>query len=268
MNNERTLLLVDDEENILRCLARTLRRDGYKILTASSGEEGLNVLAQNNVGVIVSDQRMPGMNGSEFLSRAREQKPETVRIMLSGYTELTSVTDAINQGAIFKFLTKPWEDELLRKNINDAFHHYELRRENIKLTNELSELNKKLEEGVKERTHELQLSLRTLQMEQDVLEVVPCAIIGIDKEGMVVNANEYAHKLFGKTVSGMLSKKAKAVLPADLYALLKTTPLDSMSNSSIELDNKILTVNVKNIGDSTIDRGIIMACMLVEQCHA
>ena len=105
---ERTLLLVDDEENIVRSLKRLLRRDGYNILTANSGKEGLEVLNDDNVGVIISDQRMPEMNGTEFLSQVKVLHPDTIRIVLSGYTDLNSVTDAINDGAIFKFLTKPW----------------------------------------------------------------------------------------------------------------------------------------------------------------
>ena len=88
---ERNLLLVDDEENILRSLKRTLRRDGYNIYTADGGAKGLEILDQQDIGVIVSDQRMPGMIGAEFLSKARERYPTTVRIMLSGYTELNSV---------------------------------------------------------------------------------------------------------------------------------------------------------------------------------
>ena len=116
-----TILLVDDEPNIVRALSRTLRRDGYRILTANSPAEGLEVLAREAVDVIVSDQRMPGMSGTEFLSMVRDMYPNTVRIVLSGYTDLTTVTDAINRGAIYKFLTKPWEDEDLRKHIREAF---------------------------------------------------------------------------------------------------------------------------------------------------
>lgn len=92
---EKNLLLVDDEENILRALTRLLRRDGYSIYTASSGPQGLELLKQHEVSVIVSDQRMPEMSGVEFLSKARDIQPNTVRIVLSGYTDINSVTDAI-----------------------------------------------------------------------------------------------------------------------------------------------------------------------------
>lgn len=117
----QTLLLLDDEENILRALARVLRRDGYKILMATRAQDAFELLAKHEVQVILSDQRMPEMNGTEFLSRVKNLYPHTVRIVLSGYTDLKSVTDAINEGAIYKFLTKPWDDELLRKDVAQAF---------------------------------------------------------------------------------------------------------------------------------------------------
>lgn len=127
---ERTLLLVDDEPDILHSLQRLLRRNGYRILTASSAAEGLELLAMNNVQVIVSDQRMPMMTGAEFLGRVKVLYPETIRIVLSGYTELNALTDAINRGAIYKFVTKPWDDQELREIIHDAFVTHERRNEN------------------------------------------------------------------------------------------------------------------------------------------
>ena len=118
---QETLLIVDDEAGILSALKRLLRRDGYNILTAESPAVAFDLLARNAVQVIVSDQRMPEMSGTEFLSRVKQLYPETIRIVLSGYTDLQSVTDAINRGAIYRFLTKPWDDEALRVQIREAF---------------------------------------------------------------------------------------------------------------------------------------------------
>lgn len=118
---ERVLLLVDDEKNILNALTRLLRRDGYRILTAASPAQAFDLLAQHQIHVIVSDQRMPDMSGTEFFSKVKDMYPDTVRIILSGYTDLKSVTQAINHGAIYKFITKPWDDEELRKEIEHAF---------------------------------------------------------------------------------------------------------------------------------------------------
>ena len=122
---ERTLLLVDDESNILTALHRLLRSEGYRILTAASGLEGLEILANHNVQVILSDQRMPEMSGTEFLGRVKAMHPDTVRIVLSGYAELTAIIDAVNQGAIYKFLIKPWDDDLLRGHLREAFRYHD-----------------------------------------------------------------------------------------------------------------------------------------------
>jgi len=122
--DQRTLLVVDDEEGVRNALFRALRRDGYRILTAASAPEALDLLSLNRVQVIISDQRMPGSSGTEFLGAVRQLYPDTVRIILSGYTDLEVVTDSVNRGAVFKFLTKPWDDNLLREQVRDAFRRY------------------------------------------------------------------------------------------------------------------------------------------------
>lgn len=140
-HDEGALLIVDDEENILKALVRVFRRDGYRVLTASSGEKGLEALETHKVNVILSDMRMPNMNGVEFLNRVKETHPDTIRIVLSGYTDLDFVTEAINRGAIYKFLTKPWDDELLRENIRKAFHQYDLEHNNACMNTEIERMS-------------------------------------------------------------------------------------------------------------------------------
>lgn len=130
---ERILLLVDDEEAIGSSLERMLRPDGYTILRAKGGKEGLELLTQYTVGVIVSDQRMPEMTGVEFLSCVKDLYPNTVRIILSGYTDFNAVTEAFNRGAICNFLSKPWDNELLCANVLEAFRLYERRQAKGKL---------------------------------------------------------------------------------------------------------------------------------------
>ena len=102
-----------------------LHSDHYKILAAISGEQALEILAQHRVGVIISDQRMPRMRGIELFSRVKRMHPDTIRIILSGYTEVNTITDSVNTGEVYKFLTKPWDDAELRKNIKIAFNRYE-----------------------------------------------------------------------------------------------------------------------------------------------
>ena len=117
----QTLLLLDDEPNILTSLTRLLRREGYHILAAASPAEAFEMLAKHPAQVVISDQRMPDMSGTEFLARIRQLYPDTIRMVLTGYTDLESVTGAINRGAIYKFLTKPWDDDQLREQIREAF---------------------------------------------------------------------------------------------------------------------------------------------------
>ena len=205
------LLLVDDEENILNALFRVLRRDGYRILKTTSAREALQLMAANEVGVILSDQRMPEMDGVNFLRRAKQLHPDSIRLVLSGYTDLKSVTDAINEGAVYKFLTKPWEDEYLRENIREAFQRYEMKQERDHLMKELAEANEELskskaalESMVKAKTDEALRTLGFLKISQEVLECLPNGVIGVDEEGLIVAANKRAERIFGKGIVGML----------------------------------------------------------------
>jgi len=120
------LLLVDDEKNILASLNRILCREGYQILMATSGEEGLELMAKHRVDVVISDQRMTGMSGVEFLRRVKLMYPNAVRMILSGYTEIDTLTDAINKGEIYQFINKPWDNNALLATIREAFSRHDL----------------------------------------------------------------------------------------------------------------------------------------------
>jgi response regulator RpfG family c-di-GMP phosphodiesterase len=215
----RTLLLVDDEPNILASLKRLLRRDGYHILTANSGQEGLDVLASNAVDVIVSDQRMPGMLGADFLRKAKLLCPQTIRIMLSGYTELQAVTDAVNEGAIFKFLTKPWEDHQLREHIAEAFRLKGIDDDNVRLNAQLRDANQALAAAnaamqalVSQQQHQISRDEVSLGIAREVLQFLPLAVIGLDDEGMIAFINASAANLFERGAA-LLGSEAALVLP-------------------------------------------------------
>jgi CheY-like chemotaxis protein len=123
-DNVQTLLIVDDDVNALASLHRLFRRDNYRVLTAVSPGEAFELLALYRVQVVLCDQRMPAMSGTEFLSKVKEMYPDTIRIILSGDTGVETVLDSINRGAIYRFYTKPWIDEELRENVRHAFRHY------------------------------------------------------------------------------------------------------------------------------------------------
>lgn len=123
---ERTLLLVDDEPSMQSALRRVLWREGYKLLFASNAPEALDLLARHPVAVVISDFRMPGMDGIQFLDRVRVLYPNTVRLVLSGYSDIKVVTDAINRGAVFRFLHKPWDNRELLESVRAAFARFNI----------------------------------------------------------------------------------------------------------------------------------------------
>lgn len=216
----RSLLLVDDEVNIVSALKRLLRPDGYQILTAHSGEQGLEVLAQQPVDVIISDQRMPGLSGADFLRQARRLRPDTIRIMLSGYTELQSVTDAVNEGAIYKFLTKPWNDEQLRDHLRDAFRLKEIADDNHRLNmevrnanHELASANRRMEQLLHQMQRQIDRDEISLGVARDILQQLPLPVIGMDDDGMIAFVNGAAGRLFQRA-GALLGNEACTMLPA------------------------------------------------------
>jgi len=158
-----TLLIVDDEPGILSSLRRLLRPAGYKIYTAESGQAGLLILEQEQVDLVISDMRMPEMNGSQFLEQVRIRWPGTTRILLTGYADVTSTIEAINRGEIFRYIAKPWDDNDLSLIVRDALEHRRLQNENARLlvltqaqNDELKDLNANLEDKVRQRTAEIE----------------------------------------------------------------------------------------------------------------
>jgi diguanylate cyclase (GGDEF)-like protein len=223
VRNSRTLLLVDDEEHILASLRRLLRRDGYTIVTACGAAEGLQRLAEGEVDVIVSDQRMPGMTGVEFLRRAKELYPDSIRMVLSGYTELQSIIDAINEGAIYKFLTKPWDDARLRGHVAEAFRQKAMADENRRLARQVEsanadyqQLNSRLQRLVAQQRDEADVLALTAGSTRDALECLPAAILAVDGDGVLAFANEEARRLL-PGIAADIGRPAGEALPPALW---------------------------------------------------
>lgn len=163
------VLIVDDEPHILQSLKRLLRRDGYSVLLADNGPTALDILAETDVAVLICDQRMPDMTGAEVLAKAYALRPDTVRITLTGHTDLAAAQASINEGHVSHFLLKPWDDEMLRAIVRDAVQAHGLVNENRRLDaltrqqkDELEAWNQRLEEQVRERTEALRAQNETL----------------------------------------------------------------------------------------------------------
>jgi response regulator RpfG family c-di-GMP phosphodiesterase len=157
-----TLLLVDDEPSILSALRRLFRQQGYRTLTAEGGEAGLELARNESIDLVISDMRMPGMDGAQFLQRMRQHKPDTVRILLTGYADISSTIAAINGGQIHRYIAKPWDDNDIVVVVREALTRRSLELRNLELTNltvrqndELRDLNCQLEDRVRQRTAEI-----------------------------------------------------------------------------------------------------------------
>ncbi|WP_238527244.1 response regulator [Methylomonas methanica] len=274
----RTLLLVDDEPNIINALKRTLRRDGYSIFTANGAEEALDLLIDHKIALIISDQRMPKMSGVEFLRKVKELYPKTVRVVLSGFTDLESVTSAINEGAIYRFMTKPWDDELLRKNVREAFEYHEMEQENQRLTRELqhsndllARLNQSLEQQVMQKTREIVRNIKMLEISQEILEHLPVAILGLDEQHMIAASNLLADTLFQRYPGEcLLGLQANSVLPATLlYVLQQTKDSEAaaeFNGGSLDLGNSnTMYVWISPMGELSQSKGTIVALSPVKR---
>lgn len=218
--SEKTVLFVDDEEPIVRSLQRALRREPYRILTATSGAQGLEILETQTVQLVVSDQRMPGMTGSEFLKIVSERYPDAVRVILSGYAEAHVIVDAINGGGVYRFLAKPWDDAELKMQIRQCLEHHDLREDNQRLSaltqrqiQDLENLNLRLESAMASRT-------RSLAFAQEVLEALPRAVLGISCEQELVLSNAAAREMLPAVAASLPGTEIAGLLPVEVVGAI------------------------------------------------
>jgi response regulator RpfG family c-di-GMP phosphodiesterase len=172
-----TLLFVDDEPGILAALRRLFRPHGYQIFIAESGAAGLEVLEKEQIDLVISDMRMPEMDGATFLKEVRGRWPNVMRILLTGYADITSTVSAINQGEIYRYIAKPWDDNEIVTVVGEAIEHQNLKRENQRLSSltqaqneQLKELNASLEQKVADRTAEVRQALAFVEQSHSELK--------------------------------------------------------------------------------------------------
>jgi diguanylate cyclase (GGDEF)-like protein len=168
-NHKCSLLIVDDEPYILTTLSAFLRQE-FEVLTADSGEAAQQIFARRSVDLILSDQKMPRMNGVQLLEWVRERSPKTIRLLMTGFAELEDAVEAINRGKVYRYLFKPWRADELLQIMREAARTYSLERQNEQLLQELRQLNLELEQRVQERTHKLEEAIHELQQKNVLLE--------------------------------------------------------------------------------------------------
>lgn len=256
---ENAVLIVDDEAQILSALKRLLRKEPYRLFTADGGEAGLEILAANRIQMVISDQRMPHMSGTEFLQKAKELCPDTIRVMLSGYAEPDAILSSINQGEVFRFIAKPWNDDDLKTTIRQCLEHYAIVQENRRLTaqsarqiEQLERLNGLLTSSVEERT-------RSLQFSQEVLENLPLGVLGISRDEEIVLSNDTVRATFADLQNLIPGTEMDGVLPPDAVAGIRTCLADgSCAEFEFTWGQTRCRARPGRIGDPGDPRGLVL----------
>lgn len=228
MNDRIRILCVDDEKNVLRAIRRVFLDDDYEILSAVSAVEGLEILRTvEEIQIVISDYRMPGVNGVDFLKKVYKNWPETVRIVLSGYADTAAIVAAINEGQIFKFIPKPWDEDELKATIQKAIKRYFLKKNNHQIMDELKASNQKL----RKKNEILMATVKnncssatgeyTCLIYQDVLNGLSISILGIDSAGYIVQCNNKAIELLKKPETEILGSPWSDVLPEKFHPFVK-----------------------------------------------
>lgn len=268
MEEQIRILCVDDEMNVLKALERAFLDEGYALLTALSGDDGLAILEKSApVQIVISDYRMPGMNGVDFLSQVSGRWPDTVRIVLSGYADTTSVIAAINEGQIYKFISKPWNDDELRITIVNAIDRYLLNRKNIELTQQLQKANKELERTnymlgrlAAQRTSRVVFENKVLSQAHRILDILPVAVLAFGPEGTIIHSNSKAAGLFGIPMESVLIEKRRGeLLSDDLNAFIDKVLVEGEGSGRFMINEELF--RIRGVAADEGDLGeIILLC--------
>ncbi|MBK7945934.1 MAG: response regulator [Flavobacteriales bacterium] len=224
-NGRIRVLFVDDEDNNLKAFRASFRRE-MEVLVAPSGNEALKILEKEPVHVIVSDQRMPGMSGSEFLAIARQRHPQIMRMLLTGYSDLEAVVKAVNEGGIYSYATKPWDENDLRLRIQQAFEIQQLRTEKERLLDRYSQ----------------------------VFEATADPIVIVDQRGQVLEANVACATLIGLKREELLQRRFTEFLE-DAKGLVRNLKQHRTGKDFVNVD---LTIRNKH--------GAVIDCLMTATC--
>ncbi|MBI3591913.1 MAG: response regulator [Nitrospirae bacterium] len=245
MNEEIKILCVDDEPNVLNALKRLFLDEPYTILTATSGTEGLKIFEREYTPIIISDYRMPEMNGVEFLKKIFARHPETVRIVLSGYADTSAIVSAINEGQIYKFVPKPWNDDELKVTVSNAGERYFLYKKNLELTSELQKkneeltlLNTELQKLIEEKSSNLEFRSKVLTAHQKILDSMPVGILGIDLSNAVVMNNSVWFNIAGSEDKSwcILGQNIGETAPEDIKEFIEEVKIKHKAAKSLAIN--------------------------------
>lgn len=266
MNDQVKILCVDDERNVLKALERIFLDDDFEILTGNSGDEGLQILDVNpDIQVVISDYRMPGMNGVEFLREVYARRPDTVRMVLSGYADTSAVVAAINEGQIYKFIPKPWNDDELRITVIKAIETFSIHHQKILLEEELRKkneemaiVNENLERLVNERFSDIIIPSRAQSNARAVLDMLPVGIIEILAEGTVFQINEEASKLLGCDKERSIGRGIDEALPESICKAFEQFRDNPDFSGTVNIDGRNIVIKGRKVISGETDDFILV----------
>ncbi len=260
---KNAILCVDDEPIILKSLVRLFRKENYNIYTAENGNEALSVLEKHPIDLVISDYRMPEMSGVELLKRVKEKYPTTVRIILSGFADFNNVVSAINEGQIYRFCHKPWDNENLRVTVRQSLEYHDLLKENRILVRRIQKQNLELQSDNNYLDKKNKTNRFSMKIYQNVLQKLPIPIIAVETTGKILLANNAAINLFSA-----LHKKVYKTHICDIFnedtvayvlSLLKLDDSVDMAAVSIDLEEKQYSVQIEQFElNSAIKGGILV----------
>lgn len=248
----KIVLFVDDEISILNSLKRQFRKTDFDLLTAAGGKAGMEILENNDVTVIISDERMPGMSGIEFFQQVKRSHPDAVRIILSGYADSEAIVDAINKGEVFRFLVKPWKQEELDVALEQAFAHYDLTLKNKLYMEKIIAENRKLKEKMTIRDSELIIS-------QEIIDKMPMPIALINQHDELEMCNTSFRTVFSDMPQGLckmrrvFSEESADRILAGFSSSGGQETVRVAANQSLELD-----ISIRSFRLSDNYRGMIV----------
>ncbi len=263
-----TVLCVDDEPNILSSLRRLFRKEPYRLLTARSAAEALQLLDHHRVQLVICDQRMPDMSGITFLSQVKASYPDIIPIILSGFTDVDAITESINKGHLYKFFLKPWNDRDLKIEIRKALEHYDLVQTNRALNRQVMEqnealrqINENLEQAVRERTRVLEIQNQALELSHAIVEDLPLPIIGVSAEGLIVLVNRHLSSLEIRGRRIEVGRRLSDYFPDPIIAGVRSVLLSGTPQTVApgHVPGHPFAVNITPLSGKFQGKGVIMA---------
>ncbi|MBF9018781.1 MULTISPECIES: response regulator [unclassified Oceanispirochaeta] len=250
MSEENCVLFVDDEKDVLSSLLRQFRKADFKIYTAVGGKAALEILETESVNTIITDERMPGMNGLELLQIVKKKYPDIIRMVLTGYADSGTIIDAINKGEVYRFVSKPWSKEKLIEIIEQAFSNYKTLQQNRKHMEIIIEENNQLHKDIVLREKNLEIS-------REILDMLPIPVLVITHKDTIGFFNNEADKLLD--IQFDIDDPLDSVFPEHIAVkILQGFKKNGGQSSCIwEIEGRKLTLNIRALRPSDFFQGLI-----------